>query len=241
MSTATIGHELPAAARGSAASVVGAAVRELGPIFVGLIPFALLLGVTMAEADISPGVGLVGALLIYTGTANLSAVVLLDDGAGLVAIVATVAVVSSRFVMYAAAIEHRFRGQPRWFRWLGPHFLIDQTFALSEARTDVDEPRAFRRYWLVTGAFFGTAWVATIAAGMLLGPVLPAESPLELAAPAIFIGMLVPQLVHRAAIAAAVAATLATLAAADAPNGSSVIVGAVTGVVAGALADRGRS
>ena len=215
-----------------------AAVRDLAPAFLGLIPFALLLGVSTADAGIDPGTGLLGAALIYAGTANLSAVVLLGDGAGLLAILATVAIVNARFVMYGAAIEHRFRHQPGWFRWLAPHFLIDQTFAAASARSDVDEPQQFRRYWLAAGGILGAAWVTVVGLGMALGPVLPADSPLEFAAPAMFIGMLVPQVAGRPALASVLGAVAGTLAASSAPNGSSVLVGAVTGVLAGTLAAR---
>ena len=227
---------------GSLHRVSALAVRDLAPVFVGIIPFALLLGVATADADIPPGTGLVGSLLIYAGTANLSAVLLLQDGAGLLAVVATVAVVNARFVMYGAALEHRFRAQPGWFRWLAPHFLVDQTFAMAQARAGLDEPRAFRRYWLALGFALGAAWVGTVAVGMALGPVLPAQSPLGFAAPALFIGMLVPQLAGcGAAVTAALTAGLTTLAASPAPNGSSVLIGSVAGVVAGTVAARGRS
>jgi hypothetical protein len=38
------------------------------------------------------------------------------------------ALINVRLLLYSASIEPRFRRQPRWFRWLGPALLIDQTY-----------------------------------------------------------------------------------------------------------------
>jgi predicted branched-subunit amino acid permease len=167
---------------------------------------------------------------------------LLDSGAGPLAVLLSVAVINARLVMYAAALEPRFREQPRWFRWLGPHFLVDQTFALATARDDLDDPVRFRRYWLAMGGQLALAWAGLIGVGMAAGPVVAVASPALLFAPAaLFVSLLVPRLTGRpgpaaAATAAAVAGALTATAAV--PTGAGILVGAAAGVAVAACLDR---
>jgi hypothetical protein len=37
------------------------------------------------------------------------------------------------------------RHQPTWFRWLAPHFIVDQTTAVASARGALAAPARFRR------------------------------------------------------------------------------------------------
>ena len=89
---------------------------------------------------------LIGGAAIYGGSAQLAAVTLLDRGLGLLAVVLTTAVVNARLLLYSAALGDRFRSQPRLFRWLAPHFIIDQTYLMALSRPTL-EGTGFRRYW----------------------------------------------------------------------------------------------
>jgi predicted branched-subunit amino acid permease len=68
---------------------------------------------------------------------------------------------------------------------------------------------------------------------------LPEHSSLEIAAPALFVGLLVPQLVRGpAVVAAAVAMAMAVAAVCSAlPQGVGLVIGVLAGLLAGALVD----
>lgn len=207
------------------------AVRDILPVTLSVMPFAVVIGVTIAQAHAVPAwVGLLAGPMIYAGSAHLAAVSLLDAGAGAATILATVAIINARLSMYGAVIEPHFRMQPVWFRWLAPHFLVDQTYALATARTDLDDPARFRRYWVTIGVVLGTGWTAAMAAALLLGPVIPAHSPLDFAATAVFIGLLVPRLRERVARRPALTAGVVALVAAPLPNGLGLLAGAIAGI-----------
>lgn len=207
------------------------AVRDILPVTVSVMPFAAVIGVTIAQTPAVPAwVGLLAGPVIYAGSAHLAAVGLLDAGAGAATILATVAIINARLSMYGAVIEPHFRGQPAWFRWLAPHFLVDQTYALATARTDLEEPARFRRYWTTIGVVLGLGWTAAMATAVLLGPVIPAHSPLDFAATAVFVGLLVPRLRERVARRPAAIAGVVALIAAPLPNGLGLLVGALAGI-----------
>jgi len=215
------------------------AVRDILPVMVSVMPFAAVIGVTIAQTAALPAwAGLLAGPLIYAGSAHLAAVSLLDAGAGAATILATVAIINARLSMYGAVIEPHFRMQPAWFRWLAPHFLVDQTYALATARSDLDDAARFRRYWATIGVVLGLGWTAAMATAVLLGPVIPADSPLDFAATAVFVGLLVPRLRERVARRPAALAAVVALVAAPLPNGLGLLAGALAGIAPSLLTRR---
>ena len=222
----------------SVPAAVRAGVRDITPSFLGLFPFALLVGVTIAESGVNDWLGFLSSLLLFSGSAQLTAVTLLDPDCDPVVLLATVFVMTLRLALYGAALEPHFRSQPRWFRWAAPQLIVDQTFAVASARTDVDTPAAFRRYWLGAGCSLAVMWVGVVGAGILLGPVIPQGTPLEFAPVAVFICLLVRRLTDRPSAAAAAAAGVVAAAAAGLPQGSGVLVAALCGVVVATATER---
>jgi predicted branched-subunit amino acid permease len=90
------------------------------------VPFGLLIGMTLGRMHLGAAPGLGSAALYFGGSGHFAALTLLQDGAGPLAVLATVAVVNCRLALYAAALAPRFADQPAWFRWLAPQVLIDQ-------------------------------------------------------------------------------------------------------------------
>jgi predicted branched-subunit amino acid permease len=172
----------------------GAAVRDIVPVTLAVAPLGFVVGVSVPALDIPRSIGLAAAPLLYSGSTQLTFLTLAAAGAGLLSIVGTLLLVNARLVLYSAALAPRFRGQPAWFRWLTPTFVVDQTFALVSGRRDLDDPARFRRYWLTIGGVLGLGWSVAVACGTILGPVVPDAVPLELTAPALFVGLVVPKL-----------------------------------------------
>jgi predicted branched-subunit amino acid permease len=174
-----------------------------------------------------------GAAVIFAGAAHLA--VLTTIGAGALTALSAAVLINVRLLLYSASIEPRFRRQPRWFRWLGPALLIDQTYLMVTARDDLADPARFRRYWSCAGGLLMACWVLTVGLGSVLGPLLPAGVPLDAAAVAVLVGMLAPRV--KAWRPGAVAVT-ALLAAAVLPGGLGLLVGIVAGAGVGAALDR---
>jgi predicted branched-subunit amino acid permease len=205
----------------------------------------LVVGVTVQQTAVSTVLGVASAPALFAGTAQLSLLALLHSGAGVVAVVGSVAVINARMVLYGAVLEPRFRGQPPWFRWLGPHFIVDPTFAIVTAREDLAGPLTFRRYWLAMGGMLAVAWSGLVALGVVIGPALAGGGGVLAFAPvAVFLAMLAPRVKDRAALVAAGTAGLVTgsLAFSGAlPVGSPVLIGAAAGVLSALLASGPRS
>jgi len=219
-----------------------AGLRDLVPALIALAPLGVVVGVTVRQTAVSTLVGVGSAPVVFAGTAQLSNLTLLQSGAGVLTIIASAALINARIVMYAAVLESHFRDQPRWFRWLGPHFLVDPTFALVTARDDLTSPERFRRYWLSMGGVFAVAWTGLVALGAAVGPALAGIGPVLAFAPiAVFLPLLVPRLTSRPGWAAALTAGVVSGMASSTgavPGGTPVLLGAVAGVLAAVLVQR---
>ncbi len=207
------------------------------PMLVPVVPFALVLGLTIAESPVPNLVGWLGASFIFGGAAQLTVVTLAGEGASLLAVVVAGLVVNARHLMYSAALSPTFGSQPRWFRWLGPYFLIDQAFALTIFRAE-DPPTSFRRYYMGAALAFWPVWQVSVALGLIVGPVVPQAWSLGFAVPLLFLGLLIGAVDAPPALVAAGASAAATWATLGLPNRGGILVGAGVGVVAGLVAAR---
>lgn len=207
-------------------------VFETVPLFIPAIPFALVFGVVVGESGIAPWLGWSSSPLIFGGAAQITIISLLGEGASVAAAVTAALIVGARHLLYSVSIAPRFRGQPRWFRWLGPYVLIDQVFALVMLR-DESDPVIFRRYYLSAGFTFWTLWMISTAVGLSVGPLVPRDWSIAFAAPVLFTALLVTAVNRWEKLVVALAAGGVTLLMADLPNRSGLLVGALVGVVLG--------
>lgn len=209
------------------------------PLYVPAIPFGLVIGLAITDAGMIPMVGWSSSWLIFAGAAQLTLITLLGGGVAVAAAISTALVVNARHLMYSAALAPTFQAQPRWFRWLGPYFLIDQVFALTMLRPEKD-PDRFRTYFLAAGITFWALWLAVVAVGLLIGPIVPEEWNLEFAIPILFIGLLVVGTETWPEVVAALAGAGVAYLAAGLPNRTGLLVGAAAGVAAGTITERVR-
>lgn len=222
-------------ATGAASPDVATALRAALPNFIPAIPFGLVLGVAITESAMPTAIAWSTNVFVFAGAAQLATVSLAATATWLT-LVATAAVINLRHVMYSAALSSSFADQPRWFRWVGPFFLIDQLFALTITRTQLP-PTQWRRFYLSAGIFYFCAWVTTVTLGLVLGSSIPTGWRLDVAPAIMFCGLVVLGLTNRPGIVAAVVGASVCLLALDVPNNGGILIGAVSGVLAGYLAD----
>ena len=211
------------------------AVKDTIAVASGMIAFGLVLGITVDVLGRSALAHLIGAGAIYGGSAQLTAVTLLSHGSGIVIAVASSAVVQLRLLLYSAAMGEKFAGQPRLFRWLAPHFIIDQTFIVAQGRPELTGA-AFRGYWLRLGFLVLAVWTSSVSTGLFLGPQIPPLPHLTLVCAAMFIGLLVPRLTSKPAFAAAAWGAASAMLIGHLVPSLGIIAGVVAGMAAGSSA-----
>jgi len=213
------------------------AVSDALPLFAALAPFALLIGVAGSQATDGAVAGWSGSVLLYGGSAQLSAMSLLDQSASMLTVIAAIALVNARFLVYSATLAPRFAGQPVWFRWGAAHFIVEPTFALTMARDDLDEPARFRRYWLTVSTVVLIGWSGFMAVGAIAGPVIPNVPAVTFLPTTALLTMLAPMVRERPALIAAASGATAALVV-PVPGAARVLVAVVAGTTVAAFVDR---
>ena len=172
-----------------------------------IIPLGIALGVALGAMSIPAPITWLSAPLMVAGSSQLVVFSQLESGSGFLAAAAAAVLLNSRFIVYGAALSHRFGpDQPRWFRLVGPHYIVDQTYAMTTATAGGvgagDSDDDFRHYFATAGTALWIAWSCSVGVGMLAGPVLPAQLPLEFVLSATFVALIVPGLTSGREVAA---------------------------------------
>ena len=219
-----------------------AGLRDGMSVLVGYIPFALALGAALGSAGVDPLTAWLSSPLMIAGAAQLVTVQMLGAGAGVTIVVITALVVNARHVLYSARMASLVPFWGRGDRWMAAYLLADPMFALATARFRVDAPpevrASFRPYFFTASWTCWAGWLVLTGGGVLLGDVLPAALPLDVAAALTFLLLLLPTLDGVATrTAAAVAGVVAALAT-GLPLGLGLLVGAAAGLAAGTWVSR---
>lgn len=230
--TRTVAAAAPAA-RGAE---IGAGIRSMLPWLVGVVPFGMVVGMNARTSGVSTAVGLATGSTIYSGSAQLTAIELLDSGADVAVVVVSVLVLNSRLLLYGSSIAPHWRGTSRRFRALAAYLLIDPSFAVG---MDGYRRRPIgHTYYIAAGITLWVAWHAAMFGGAAVGGEVPDWLHLHYAVPL----FLLAEVVHvaRSVPALATAATAATIAVActGLPLSAGLLVSIVAGVTIGGVIER---
>jgi len=211
----------------------------MAPLALGVAPFGLVVGVTAADQGLSVLDAAGMSVLVFAGASQLAAIDLLGEGAPLLVVVGTALVINLRMLMYSASIgphvtDVSFRG-----RLAMTYLLVDQDYALSIVRWETrrETARAKLAYFLGVGIPLWVIWQVATVLGALFGGEVPDAIPLEFTITLVFLAILIPVLTDRPRVLAALVAGSVAIAANSLPANLALVVGSVSGIVAGAAAE----
>lgn len=229
-------------ARNSLRTDFTAGMTAVLPVLLGLLPYALIVGVVAVRMGLSPLQASGMSLLLFAGASQLAALQLIHDGAPVLVIVITVLFVNLRLAMYSASIAPYFAASRQSTRTLVSYLLTDQAYMFSlygfEQRT---QPAARVAYYLGLALPMWLLWQLGTLTGALLGAGLPPGWGLDFALPLTFLALLVPSIQDRATLAAAVVGGAVAVAGHALPWNLGLIAGAFAGIGAGMLASHDNS
>ena len=171
-------------------------VRQATPIVLGYIPVGFAYGV-LAEKS---GLGIVNAVamsvIVFAGSAQLIGAGLFGAGAGPLALIVTTFIVNLRHLLMSAALAPKLRGWKKWQIALFGYELTDETFALHTLRMAREHPPLAETFGVNVTAQF--SWIVGSLVGYIAGGQIADVRPvgLDYALPAMFIALLVPQIVR---------------------------------------------
>jgi 4-azaleucine resistance transporter AzlC len=188
------------------------------------------MGVVAGDAGFTEAGAVLMSLLVFSGSAQMIAVDMQQQGAGLVAILISTVLVSIRYILMGMTMSGWFRSAPRWMFWPGIHYLSDQSWAMT-----VNQMRSGRRD---IGYFFGlnagmlVCWVVGTAVGVSVGEWLgESVNGLHFASTAALVGILAEMKVRRQDVLPWIVAAIAAILAHALIEGSwYMMIGVVAGL-----------
>ncbi|WP_247729809.1 AzlC family ABC transporter permease [Halovivax limisalsi] len=216
-----------------------AGVRAAGPIVVGLVPFALITGITAIGAGLTVTEAAGMSAVVFAGAAQLAAIDLIGSNAPFLVVVGTAVVINVRMVMYSASIAPYLQAFSLRVRGLAAYVLTDQAYAMAVTEYETNDARHRLWYYLGIGATIWVVWQLGTVVGALLGASVPDALGLDFALPLVFLSLLVPALKDAGTTAAGVVAGASTLVLATigVPLNADLPLAALIGIAAGAAVD----
>ena len=108
--------------------------RDMTPMVIGVVPFALAIGAAIGTSSVPLGAGLLSGPLILAGSAQILTLEMLDSGAPALVVILSAVLVNARILLYGAALAPWFADQPLRRRLLLAIPVIDQTHFVCGAR-----------------------------------------------------------------------------------------------------------
>jgi predicted branched-subunit amino acid permease len=218
-----------------------AGVRAMVPWLLGVAPYGLVIGVSAAQADIPTAAGWLTGPTIYSGSAQVATIELLDAGAAPLVVVATALAINARLIIYSGAMAGHWRGTPRWWRALAAYLLVDPSFVVGADRYQRSGDRGGAHVHYLGGAVaLWVTWLAAIALGASLGARLPAGLHLEFVIPLFLVGEVVARLGTPAMWRTSLTAVAVAVVGYSAPLHLGLVAAIVAGIAVGVATPRGR-
>ncbi|GAC1353802.1 MAG: AzlC family ABC transporter permease [Acidimicrobiales bacterium] len=210
------------------------------PMLLGIVPFGIVAGATAVARGLG-GLATMGfSALVFAGASQLAAIEVLSNGGSAVVAAVAACTINLRMLLYSASLAPYLAGESRRRRLGAAYVLVDQIYAASIAQWRGDTGRSEGRlpFFFGGGLLIWASWQLATGVGVIVGGRIPSEVPLDFAVPLVFLVLLIPTLVDRPALAAAGAGGAGAVLAAEVGAGEiAIVVGAVTGIVAGVLVE----
>ncbi|MBN2630186.1 MAG: AzlC family ABC transporter permease [Rhodobacteraceae bacterium] len=210
------------------------------PFVIVVVPFAVLFGVVATEAGLDLFQVMLFSFSVFAGASQFAAVQLMQDQAPVLIVLATSLAVNLRMVMYSVAMAPHLGAAPLGTRALMAYFLVDQSFAASQAEFEARPDQPLRDK---VAFFFGSVtpiaplWFVATFAGAAMGRAIPPEFALDFAVPITFLAIVAPMLRSLPHVVAAGVSIVAALVLVGLPYGAGLLVAAALAMTAGALTE----
>jgi len=206
---------------------------DIAPILLGVVPFAMVSGITAVAAGIPEGIAMLMSLTMFAGASQLAANQLIGAGAASFVIIYTALVINARFVVYSASIAPYLQSLRPGAKWLYAYLLTDQGYALSILRFRQGDDVDPHRYYLGAGVTIWLTWQIFSAAGIYLGSGIPGHWGLDFAVPLCFLAVLVQAFEDGDSVIAGLAGGMTAVLAHPLPLNINLIMGVLVGIAAG--------
>jgi len=216
-------------------------LRAVSPGLIALAIWGVVTGVAMVKAGLTEPQAIAMSLLVYAGSAQLTALPLMAAGAPIWLIFAAGIIVNLRFLIFGAALHPFFRDLPWRKRLFLGYLSVDVSFIVFMPRfADAIKKGTLEQHWFFIGTIL-PAWVVWQSASMLgiaLGALVPVSWSLEFGAVLALMAMMLPHITSRPVLISVVASALTAWLTQLWPLRLGLLAAVLVGIIAGMWAER---
>jgi 4-azaleucine resistance transporter AzlC len=213
------------------------------PIMAGYVAIGIPCGIMEASVGVPAWACFVVSATFYTGSGQFMFSNMVLSGVSPVALVASIALVHTRQILYSAAFSPFFSTTNRLLTFLFSATVTDETFGVNLDKFAKHEPdwTAYEAFAINVESML--SWATANCVGAIVGPMLALPTAVtSFAMTGIFICLLVGQRMRPAAVLALLVSVVSvTVCKLVGLSGVAVFIGAVIGVVVGTLYEGVRS
>jgi len=227
----------PRPASGSAEFLAG--FRDILPLVITVIPFALLLGSLAAQKNLSPAETGLMSLTVFAGGSQFVAVELWRSPAPVATLITATFLVNLRHVLMGASLVPHLRHAPQKQAYAVLFLLADECWAMAMRRASKERLTIF--YLLGLGLVLWLNWIAWTTTGAILGHTLedPATYGFDFVFTAVFLALLAGFWAGpRSAVPWVVSALVAVATYHSLPGVWYIVLGGLAGALTGAIQGR---
>jgi 4-azaleucine resistance transporter AzlC len=199
------------------------------PFCVAVVAFGISFGLLARSAGIGPLEATIMSGTTFAGSAQFAAAGILAAGGAVVSAITAAILLNARYAAIGISVAPAVGGAPA-IRFLLAQLVVDESWAIAH----LGEGRYDRGRLIGAGLVLYVVWVSSTAIGALGANVLgdPETLGLDAAFPALFLGLLWPQMKSRwSVLAAALGALIALALVPLAPPGVPIIAAAAASLV----------
>lgn len=231
----------PADLRAHRLATMRQGMHAIMPGLLAIAVWGVVTGVAMVKSGLSEHMSVMMSLLVYAGSAQLTALPLIMAGAPLWLIFAAGLIVNLRFVIFAAAL-HPYFEKMAWPKRLAMGYLtVDIAFVIFMPRfKDAPIKGTFEQRWFFWGAVLSSwlVWQFSSLVGIALGSFVPTSWSLDYAAVLALIAMMMPLVNNKPILFSIFAAGVVAWLTQPWPLRLGLIAAVLAGSAAGMWADK---
>lgn len=219
----------------------GLALRDAAPTLIATSIWAFVTGIAMLKSGLTELYAGLMTFFVYAGSAQLTALPLIESHAPLWLITAAATVVNIRFIIFSAALQPYFRHLNWKKRFFLGYFTTDISFVLFISRFGDQKAVNKTQYlWYFLGLIVPNwiVWQTFSFGGIFLGGFIPESWGIEYAAILALLALIMPLLKTRPFLMCLVVAGLVAWVGQLLPLRLGLLAAVIAGVVAGVVTEQ---
>ncbi len=216
-------------------------LRDSAAPTVAIATWAFVTGIAMVKSGLTEGMSVLMTFAVYAGSAQLTALPLIEAGAPLWLIFAAGMVVNVRFIIFGAALQPYFRHLSKWRLGLIGFLTSDIGFVLFMSRySTAKKIGTNQQVWYFLGIILPgwLVWCTLSIVGIYLGGMVPQSWSLDFAAVLALMAIIVPLIKGRPLVMCLVVAGAVAWVSQVLPLRLGLVAAVLAGVVAGLVSEK---